>query len=381
MARHKKLAIFDLDNTLTDTLGFWAAATGPCVRLLCELTGADEDRLVAAVRAAPAQYRFCDFGSLVNWLDDNGHLPAARTPIERYGRDVLKGSVRDLWFRKQKEMSLFYQGGLEALQQIKKDGGAIALYSDTEASAMIRRFWLLSYNAGGRDVRAAEAVLDLVDHIYTMPSIECDQAILRDVDIRFVQAFKQKMTIWSDNRRKPAPDHTGLILADFGVTADEALFIGDSDKDCGSAQPLGVDFAWYRPGADISADTVATAQRLASPDYRYGLQAMIDSFGPAGVPGLHISRTMGELFSHFQFGPGASFNPDCTSGSANPCPRNDGAIPAQIPVARRLASLFHIQSPRSPMGPASHLPPELQVPASQAPAGKADRGKKDPPAP
>jgi phosphoglycolate phosphatase-like HAD superfamily hydrolase len=377
----KKLVIFDLDNTLTDTLTFWGRATAASLQVLADELKLDDATLRAAVLKAPAQYRFCDFGALVEWLDAEGHLPKAATTEEEYERHALKWCVRQMWFQKQKDMSVFYDGALETLRQIKADGGAIAIYSDTEASALIRRFWLMAYNAGGRDLEKAHEILNLVDHFYCMPSIEDDQGILGDVDVDFVHDLKARLTLWSDKIWKPAPGHTGTILKDFGASPQETLFVGDTDKDGGSARPIDVDFAWYKPGADTAPETIRTAQRLASPLYKYGLQAIIDAFTPLNEPTVTLDRSLEQLFNSYSFEPGRAFipAPDCNAQTTHPYPHSCADQVCRNLGVVRLSHFFRSQARLPPLGPATHLPPAPAMQAGAGPCGTADPEKTAPP--
>ena len=74
----KDLVIFDLDNTLTDTLKFWGTATCEAVELMIEQFDLDRAIIIAAIQRAPAQYRFADFGALIEWLDAEKILPITK---------------------------------------------------------------------------------------------------------------------------------------------------------------------------------------------------------------------------------------------------------------------------------------------------------------
>ncbi len=55
-------------------------------------------------------------------------------------------------------------------------------------------------------------------------------------------------------RRKPAPDSVNAVLAEFGLTKEEAVYIGDSDVDIETAENAGTDsilVAWGFRGAEF----------------------------------------------------------------------------------------------------------------------------------
>ena len=129
----KDLVIFDLDNTLTDTLKFWGTATCEAVELMIEQFDLDRAIIIAAIQRAPAQYRFADFGALIEWLDAEKILPITKNPAQQYSKDITKIYLRQLWFARQREMTVLYDGALETLTAIRANKTAIVVYTDGEA--------------------------------------------------------------------------------------------------------------------------------------------------------------------------------------------------------------------------------------------------------
>ena len=164
MGVNKKLVIWDLDNTLTDTLGFWATATYPAVQALSSGLQIAEDQLISAIQKAPGQFRFCDFGRLIDWLDDNGHLDSAAAKADPVRKQTLLTALRQQWYDTQAQMTVFYEGALEAMQTVKASGAAQVIDTDTEASSLIRRYWLLAQSAKASGaINDEKDLLDLVD--------------------------------------------------------------------------------------------------------------------------------------------------------------------------------------------------------------------------
>lgn len=372
--RTKELVVFDLDNTLTDSLKCWGEATLAAVRLMVDEFGIDEDKTIEAIRRAPGQYRFSDFGSLTEWLDREGILPRPEDPCDIYRKDITKHYLRQTWFQQQKNMTLFYEGTVETLRQIKAQGTATALYTDTEASSLIRRMWLLARNARKcGEISDEHDLLDLFDHYYCQPSIEHDFNILKNVDLPFVHRMKRNMTLWQDLVYKPSIDHGLIILKDFGVPAKRALMVGDTAKDGGSARPLGMDFAWCRFGADIDPVTIATAQKIASPKFQYGLESVAACFNQHSDPTHTLTGDLRELMAHFRFVKGPAFSLQAHNGRSLPAYPRSGADPqAGTKAAKRMAHDFHARRRLPPLGPSTHLEPGDPASPSANPSGKAD---------
>lgn len=353
----KTLAVFDLDNTLTDTLTFWATAITPVAHVLSTHFGMDEKHMVDTILSAPGQYRFSDIGRLITWLDARGELPRAHNPAEQHDIDVTKWVLTQNWYATQKKMSHFYPGALDTLRALKDGGTDVALYTDTEASSMIRRLWLMAHNARrAGHVKDELEVIRLFDHFYSHPSIDDDQGILRDVDVQFTLRMKQKMSMWKTGVYKPAPAYLETVVNDFGTTPAATVMVGDTHNDGGGAVPLRAHFAWAHYGARIAPEIEAAARRMASSHYKYGVRDIVASFDNSNRPDVTLQDSVHELFDHFAFGAGNGFNPQ--NGKATGwLPRTSGGQAAQNPHVHRVYETSPSPQRRSPLGPATHLTP------------------------
>ncbi len=366
----KSLVIWDVDNTLTDSAKFWGVATGSAVDKLIKTFDLDRDDVRDAILRAPAQYRFSDFGSLIHWLDDQDILPKGKTPAEDHDIKMTQWAIRQAWYHRQKELIHFYPNTTATLRAIRAHGTAMAIYTDTEASSLIRRMWFLGRNAAQDGSLSSEfEIFKLFDHFYSQPSIEDDAAILREIDPDFILALKNRLTIFRPdpvtglNRAKPSGDNMGQILADYNTEPKFALMMGDSDKDGGSARLGGVDFAWLKFGATLDRLTIKTAQTMASPSFKYGLKAIRTAMKDQNItPTVTLQRDVSEVMRKFDFIAGRGFNP-CNEQSGPHCPHT-GVCPAdQMADAtiHRLRSVFHSQERQVPTGPATHFPPAPPV--------------------
>ena len=372
----KSLVAFDLDNTLTNTLKCWATATYEVVNLMGPAFGIDENILIDAIRRAPSQYRFSDFSGLLEWLDREQVLPQPADPYDKYRKEITKHHLSNVWHRHQKEQSFLYPDTLESLQDIKAAKTAMVIYTDSDAPSMISRMWLLARSAV-RDglLKDEHEFAALFDHYYCQPSIEDDYSFLKNVDPDFIHLMKKRMTIWQDKIYKPSADHMLMIMGDFNAEPATTLMVGDTAKDSGCARPLGIDAAWCRFGADIDARTIATAQKVASPLFQYGLNAITACFNRNNQPTHTLETSLRELTLHFQFVPGNPFTEQDHNGRSLPAYPHNGVDPAiRSQALKRVWPDSHVHIRNMPMGPATHL---LPVPPAQAPAnssGTADQG-------
>ena len=354
----KTLAVFDLDNTLTDTLTFWATALKPVAHVLSDSFGMSEERIAEKMLAAPSQFRFNDVGRLVDWLDEEGELPRATNPHEQHQIDTTKWILRQNWYATQKRMTTFYPDALETLQKLKQQDTATAMYTDAEASSMIRRVWFLAYNArrAGK-IRNEEDVLHLFDHFYSQASHEDDQRVLRDIDVRFTLKMKEKMSIWTAAKYKPQPDFMGVIMRDFNVKAQSTVMVGDTHNDGGGAVPHKAAFAWAHYGARIAPEIEDAARKMASTHYKYGVKDISACFDATCKPSVTLHESAAELFDHYSFAPGAVFSPERASAAGAPR-RNRAGQEGQSPAVYRLHDPVRLHTRTTPLGPASHFEPK-----------------------
>lgn len=357
-AQHKTLAVFDLDNTLTDTLTAWAAAITPMARIMAHDFSLDEDMLTEKILAAPSQFRFNDAARLITWLDGEGLFPRAHDAAEQHKIETTKWALQQSWHSTQKKTVHPYPRALETLDELRAAGTDIALYTDAEASSMIRRLWLMARNARkAGQIRREDDLVNLFDHFYCQPSAEDDQRILRDIDLRFVQRVKRNTTLWTTREYKPVPAYMNIIMKDFGATPQKTVMIGDTHNDGGGAVPLGVSFAWAHYGANIAPEVEAAARRMASGYYKYGAADISAAFNAQSRPDVVLQDNIAELRTRFAFGRGNGFIP--YNGTATAKPRRNGdAREFQNPPVCRLGDPSLSRQPQSPLGPATHFPPK-----------------------
>lgn len=354
----KRLAVFDLDNTLTDTLTFWATALKPVAHALSQEFGMSEQRIAEKMLAAPSQFRFNDVGRLIDWLDEQGELPRASNPAEQHDIDMAKWTLRQNWYATQKRMTTFYPDALETLQKLKQQDAATALYTDAEASSMIRRLWFLAHNARrAGNIRSEEEVIALFDHYYSQPSHEDDQRMLRDVDLRFTLRIKEKMSLWTTAKYKPQPDYMGVIMRDFNAKARDTVMVGDTHNDGGGAVPNKIAFAWAHYGARIAPEIEDAARKMASSHYKYGVKDISACFDATCQPSVTLHESVAELFDHYSFAGGNAFNP-YSAAAAGARRRNRAGLAAQSQPVYRLHDPARPHTRTTPLGPASHFEPK-----------------------
>jgi len=333
----RTLVLFDMDNTLVDSIALWAQAARSITATLASALNKTTDEVFDLLRQSPDQHRFSDLASAFEWMDNNGLLPPAADAVSRYERNLLKAHIRGVWNTAERQFTTLYDGAFELLEGLKAQGTSIAIFTDAEAAVMIRRLWTLDYNVSrSLPGRKPHDLLNMIDHAYSRPSIDDDEKFLSGCDHNFVLKLKQKTTLWEDRVYKPSPSHAEVICRDFSTAPANALMVGDSYKDGGSARPLGMDFLWYEPGTNHNQDIIDIVLKISDPGWNYGSAHIRSCFNDQCSP-THVIQSLPDILALYNFAAGSSF-------AATPAPQ----------VARRLEPAM-TGIPRRMMGPPTHL--------------------------
>ncbi len=307
-----KLVIFDADDTIWQAYKPWAACMEPAIRDLIDYLGADPEKLRHCIQnEAIGQHRFNDYGGLSHFLKKQGLIPEVSDPQGQYEREIIRRNIRSRFFHDWRKQTIFYPETIGFLRDLKKAGTTAAIWTDSDAPTVIRRFHSACKNLGYRTKEMKET-LSLIDKFYVMPSAECDSLSLWDIDDEFIRAFKQRMVICADPKGwKPAtPERTEngrgrAIMGDFKALPENTLMIGDSNKDVFAALQSGMHAAWYQNGSNHDGRTIAMLRQFASPRYKYGIEAIQEQLD------LYLTRddytvlrkSLDELHDHFTFAP------------------------------------------------------------------------------
>lgn len=307
-----ELALFDADDTIWHAYGPWAVCMDPAYHDLVNVLGANPAETQDFIQnKATGQHRFNDYGGLSHFLNAQGLIPRSDDPQEQYERDIIRRNIRSRFFHDWQKQTVFYEGTIGTFRKIKQAGTAIAVWTDSDAPSVIRRYHSACKNAGMITQQMIET-LDLFDAFYVMPSHECDSLLLWNIDDELIHAFKRRMVISSKPKAfKPAdpaqvPDARGMaIMDDFGAKPENTLMMGDSNKDVFAALQSGIHGVWFKKGANQNAKTVEMLTRFASPRYKYGLENILAELARHAPDENYITieENIAELAEHFTFAP------------------------------------------------------------------------------
>ncbi len=343
MLPRKSLIVYDFDNTLIDTYTSWAQGMRVLIDRYADDFGVDPDALRTAIHRLEGQHRFGDVGGMVHSLKNQFNIPAEPFHAQRK-------LVRDACFDLQKDNTGFYTGVIQTLQQLAHAGTTQIIYTNSEFPPFLRRLWIASDKACAQGlIEKPEDVLSYFSGIFTRPSFDCDSNLFWDIPESFIHAAKEKAFLILNKRYKPYPDNLVHFMQAFGIDPQQALMIGDNEKDSGCAyqvSPAPVDFCWYEKGAQLSDDVVSILKGYASPDYTYDYHAVRGKVMAPGRTPVILRESLEELFMHFAFEPaGSSSLRSDVLTAAHILPINH-SNPFLMPRPPALSRRF---------GPASHL--------------------------
>ncbi len=283
---NKRLIILDLDNTMIDTLHVWGTSLAKLLEGLSNGLSLSKETLHNLVRRTHGQYRFNDGVSLIDWMFEEGQGLKSSQLARNW--QLVARDVQAEWMRQSAALSTPYDGTIQMLQQWKDAGCKIAIQTDAESCAVLRRLWWIAVHAvRSGELDKPEDLLDLIDGIYCQPSIPHSPLYLSEIESEFRREIDRKLYIWQDKVFKPSSTHLAKILADQNAIPDQVLYIGDGPKDGAEAKTLSVAFAWAKYGAKVAPEVLALYALVGSRNYSYGEQTIRAAMGQMGVTPVH----------------------------------------------------------------------------------------------
>lgn len=226
-----KLVITDLDNTIYNWVDYYAASFRAMLDELVRTTGIEESRLKASFKRVHQRHRTSEYAFAIEELDvladrDRGLSVSER--IAKYQRAI------HAFRRKRKETLKVYAGVVEALGNLRKSGRKIVAHTD---AMMFYAVYRLQIQLG---------IAELFDGLFAPRDHGLPPGVV-DTDVRYHEDPSRYRCVVPVHREldpsvmKPDPRVLKSILSEFGVSAEEAVYVGDSQhKDVWMAQVCGV---------------------------------------------------------------------------------------------------------------------------------------------
>ena len=207
-------AIFDMDGTLLDSMYIWKDLGA---RVLVDL----------GVRPRPDLYEHLKVLSLregAAYCKKAYHLQQTQEELV----ELIESQIRDFYYHEVQAKP----GVQKFLSLLKMEG-----------------VWMYVATATNRPL--VQTALRAAGMKTAVVSNKPDKAVAKLAEDYFPRAFDIAVGERDGVRRKPAPDAVLEVMKRLGATAEETVYIGDSDVDCATAANAGTDFigvCWgFRP--------------------------------------------------------------------------------------------------------------------------------------
>ncbi|HEY6329917.1 MAG TPA: HAD family hydrolase [Blastocatellia bacterium] len=237
-----KLVITDLDNTIYDWVDFYVPSFNAMVRELSVLTGLDEPSLRQSFKRVHQAHRTSEYAFSIEELDVLAEADRGLTT-----REILaKYATAIDAFRRTRAATLrLYPGVKETIEDLRGQGKKIVGHTDAMMFYAAYRVKQLGIE------RLFDGLVAPRDH--GIPEgVSLEDVRSSDDPERYVSAVPVADELNSATV-KPDPIILRKILNDFGVSPEEAVYVGDSlHKDIHMAQSCGVYDVFARYGRNYN---------------------------------------------------------------------------------------------------------------------------------
>jgi phosphoglycolate phosphatase len=276
-----KLAIFDMDNTLYDWVGYFVPALNAMIKTAASLLSIHDADLRGQLKDVHSQRRNTEHPfALLETRVVKERFPNL-TRAERFA--LMRPAFEAFDHEKKMRLSL-YDGVSEALSIIRDSGCMVIGHTEAIIASVRSRTSLLGLDKYFSTIYAPQPPLE--DH----PDVDY---IKEDTGVDFRAVFV--------NERKPNPNVLRRILNDHAVAAAASLYIGDSlTYDIPMAISCGVRAAWAKYGVITNQELfdnlweVSHLNPLSSPPPRLEQLAVPD--------GVTVLEHVSDLLASYVFG-------------------------------------------------------------------------------
>jgi FMN phosphatase YigB (HAD superfamily) len=240
-----KLVIVDLDNTIYNWVDYYAPSFRTMLEELVKITGLNESALKGSFKRVHERHRTSEYSFAIEELDvlsegDKGLSISER--LKKYNTAIHA-------FRKMRKETLkAYPGVVETLEALKAKGKKIVAHTDAMMFYAINR--VQTHLKIGCFFDGLFAIRD-----HGLPSGVDPAEVRHSTDPKKYECTIPVHLELDPNLAKPDPRILELILSEFEVSPENAIYIGDSlHKDVRMAQNSGVHDVFAAYGRKYDAD-------------------------------------------------------------------------------------------------------------------------------
>ena len=285
----KSCVVTDLDDTVWDWLNMWYNSFNPYFEEIKTKFNLDDAALKADFKKLHQKYNTTEvsfaYGELTTLSDDNKNAINKKP-------SALEKSIYHKYNSNKKSNLQLYEGVLETLNSLKSQG--VLIIGFTESNAFFTKYRLKHLGLDG-----------LFDCIYTPLDTGVPKSAHKVYDENYWEPKKTEIRYLSKSMKKPDSEILGIILRDFKVKKENAIYIGDKiDRDIRMANDAGVTsvFASYGSIIDGGKYKLLTEVTHWSDEDVIREQEYKDKHKNDQIrPDFTLVKSYSEIFNFFQF--------------------------------------------------------------------------------
>jgi phosphoglycolate phosphatase-like HAD superfamily hydrolase len=279
--------ITDLDDTIWDWLTMWHSSFEPYLRRISDDCNIDIDELKRDFKQLHQKYKtseasfiYHDLRTLTQEQKDKFESPVGNR----------RSALHEYYSLKKKNLSL-YEGVLDTLTEIKRNGALVVGF--TESNAFFTKYRIKHLQLDG-----------LFDCIYAPIDFDVPESVYRHYSEETWEPEKTHFRYLANETKKPAPEILEIILRDFKAVKKNTIYIGDKlDKDVNMANDASITSIYAKYGHKIGSDQYNLLKEVThwtQSDVQRELEFK-ESHKQTPIATYTINKSFGELISWFNF--------------------------------------------------------------------------------
>jgi phosphoglycolate phosphatase-like HAD superfamily hydrolase len=285
-----KCVVTDLDDTIWDWLNMWHDSFNPYFEEIKTKYGIQDAELKADFKKLHQKYNTTEVSFAYNELTsltDDDKLNITVKPI-------IGKSIYHKYNSNKKSKLKIYDGVLETLIELKSKG--VLIIGFTESNAFFTKYRIKHLGLDG-----------IFDCIYSPLDTGIPKSTHKVYDDEFWEPKKTEIRYLSKSIKKPDSEILGIILRDFKVKNENAIYVGDKiDRDIRMAIDAGVTSVYAQYGSEINNnkyDLLKEVTHWTSEDVAREIEFQNKHKNDEITPDYTLKDSFSEILSFFSFSP------------------------------------------------------------------------------
>lgn len=285
-----KCVVTDLDDTIWDWLNMWYGSFYPYFKEIKTRYEIDDAVLKADFKKLHQKYNTTE----VSFAYDELISLSSENKLDIITKPKKGKSIYHNYNSNKKSKLKLYDGVLETLVELKSKG--VLIIGFTESNAFFTKYRIKHLGLDG-----------IFDCIYSPLDTGIPQNTNRVYDDEFWEPKITEIRYLSKSIKKPDSEILGIILRDFKVKNENAIYIGDKiDRDIRMAIDTGVTSVYAKYGSEIDNKKYQLLREVThwtDEDVAREIEFQNKNNNDEITPDYTLKYSFNEILSHFSFSP------------------------------------------------------------------------------